>query len=414
MEFGVLTIALAVFAFALVARRVSDLVVTPPLTFLALGWLVAETGLVDAAGGEEVLHLLAEVTLIIVLFSDAASIDAKQLRSGASWPARMLIIGMPLMIGLGFLSAVGLLPGWSIWEVALLAAILAPTDAALGQAVVTNPAVPDRVRRTLNVESGLNDGMALPAILFFACIAVGGVHDGRQNDWLEFAAEQIGYGAVIGVVLGLAGGWLITRASARGWSSEAFEGIGVLALAGICYLAAVEVGGNGFVAAFIGGLAFGQVARHRCTFVFEFMEAEGQALILLTFLLIGVALLPHAAHAITLPGAIIVLLSLFVVRPLAMWLALVGSRARPVTRLFLGWFGPRGLATALFALLVLEQFDNLPHGDEMLTIAIVAVAASALLHGLSAAPGARWFGRRAGEDTDSGSENEMKLGEQKG
>ncbi len=391
-ETGLLIAAVAIFAYALIAGRLSDWILTAPMVFLGLGWGMAEAGLFHGEGAEKVLHLLAEATLVIVLFSDAATVDLVALRKRFVWPERMLLIGLPAAMALGTLAGWILLPDWPIWEVALLAAILAPTDAALGQAVVTNPAVPDRVRRALTVESGLNDGLALPAVLFFGCIAVGGLHDNIQSSWLIFAAEQIGLAALSGAAVGWLGGKAMRAASKLRLSTEAFEGVGVLALAGLSYLASTGLGGNGFLAAFVGGLAFGAVMKGRCKFVFEFMETEGQVLVLATFLLIGAVLLPEAAARIEPVAILLILISLFAVRPAAIWLSLWRTDAPPLTKGFLGWFGPRGLATVLFALLVVGQLGALKHGDEILTISAIAVALSAVLHGVSAAPGARWYG----------------------
>jgi NhaP-type Na+/H+ or K+/H+ antiporter len=391
-EAGLLIAAVSIFAYALIARRLSDWILTAPMVFLGLGWGMTEAGLFHVEGAEKALHLLAEATLVIVLFSDAAAVDLVALRKRFVWPERMLLIGLPAAMALGTLAGWILLPGWPIWEVALLAAILAPTDAALGQAVVTNLAVPDRVRRALTVESGLNDGLALPAVLFFGCIAVGGVHDNIQTSWLIFAAEQIGLAALSGAVVGWLGGRAMRAASNLRLSTEAFEGVGVLALAGLSYLASTGLGGNGFLAAFVGGLTFGAVMKGRCKFVFEFMETEGQILVLATFLLIGVVLLPEAAADIEPVMIALILISLFAVRPAAIWLSLWRTDASPLTKGFLGWFGPRGLATVLFALLVVGQLGALKHGDEILTISAIAVALSAVLHGVSAAPGARWYG----------------------
>jgi len=245
-ETGLLIAAVAIFAYALIAGRLSDWIVTAPMVFLGLGWVMTEAGLFRVESAEKVLHLLAEATLVIVLFSDAATVDLVALRKRFVWPERMLLIGLPAAMALGTLAGWILLPDWPIWEVALLAAILAPTDAALGQAVVTNPAVPDRVRRALTVESGLNDGLALPAVLFFGCIAVGGVHDNIQSSWLIFAAEQIGLAALSGAAVGWLGGQAMRAASKMRLSTEAFEGVGVLALAGLSYLASTGLGGTDF------------------------------------------------------------------------------------------------------------------------------------------------------------------------
>ncbi|WP_371224848.1 cation:proton antiporter [Roseovarius sp. 2305UL8-3] len=346
---------------------------------------------------EETLHLLAEITLVIVLFSDAAMVKARALKEGFTLPLRMLLIGLPLAMVFGYLVNLFLLPGWPIWELALLAAILAPTDAALGQAVVTNQNVPERLRNALTVESGVNDGLALPAVLFFGCLAVGGVHDDVQTSWVVFAAKQIGLGSLAGAAIGALGAFLMTRALRSGLTNELFEGIGVLALAALSYLVSVEIGGNGFLAAFVGGLTFGLCFQKRCKFVLEFLEAEGQLLVLGTFVLLGIVIAPDLLNSLTPTWILLILLSLFVTRPLAIWLSLTGSHTTASERLFLGWFGPRGLATALFALLVLQSFERLTHGHEILLICFLGVLISAVLHGVSASPVANRF-RKAAPD----------------
>ena len=391
---GLLITGILVFAFALLARALRGSPLTAPMLFLGIGWLLATTGLIQPAGSETALHLIAEATLVIVLFSDAAMTDLSALRRDHTWPVRMLVVGLPVAIVLGTLGALLMLTGFSIYEAALVAAILAPTDAALGQSVVTNSAVPERVRRALVVESGLNDGFALPLVVFFGCLAVGGVHDGVQIGLIPFISQQLGIGVLSGILVGALGGWLLKEADRRGLSDPAYEGIAVLALAGLAYLGTVALGGNGFVAAFVAGLAFGAILKRRCKFVFEFIETEGQALILITFLLLGAALLPNAISNAEPQWLLLIFVSLFVVRPLAIWISLMGTETSPLTRLFLGWFGPRGLATALFALFAAHEFETLPHGAEIISLAVLTVFVSAVLHGVTSASGARWYGRK--------------------
>ncbi len=391
---SLLVVALAALAFALYAQRIAQSIVTGPMVFLALGLAIDAAGGVEIAAAENILHVLAEITLVLVLFSDAATIDFAKVRRNHLWPERMLLLAIPLAIVFAFAVAWLLLPGWPVWEIALLAAILAPTDAALGQAVVTNAAVPERIRQTLAIESGLNDGLTLPVVLFFASMAVGDLSANGHPSWLLFAAQQIGLGTLVGVAVGALGALALSFSAANRLTDDAFEGIAVLGIVATCYFLAHILGGNEFLAAFTGGLAFGAVMRGRCAFVFEFMDSEGQLLVLGTFLLLGATLAPAAIASADFATVALILLSLFAIRPLAVWLSLWRTDARPLTKLFLGWFGPRGLATALFALLVLSEFDLLQRGDDLLNVAILAVLVSALLHGLSAAPAARWIARR--------------------
>lgn len=397
LESALILVAAALFGYALVARRLLDSMLTGPMLFLALGWTLSATG--AAHDAEPLLHLIAEITVVIMLFADASRIDLRHLTADYAWPARMLALGLPLTVAFGAVAGLLLLPGWSVWEVATIAAILAPTDAALGQAVVSNRRVPERIRTTLEVESGLNDGLALPLILLLSCLAVGGRHGFVQQSWLWFAMEQIGFGALIGGALGWAGGRLLARAGAAGLTEAPSEGVAALALAGGCFLLADLAGGNGLVAAFIGGLAFGAGFGGRCAFVGAFMEGEGRIMVLVSFLLIGAALLPEALDQISLDEVGFILACLLVARPLAIWLSLTGAGAGAAAKLFLGWFGPRGLATALFALFVMEE-AALAQGEAVTAIAVVAVAISALAHGVTAAPAARRFGTSLDRPSD--------------
>jgi NhaP-type Na+/H+ or K+/H+ antiporter len=301
----------------------------------------------------------------------------------------MLGIGLPLSIAIGTVAALPFLPGWPLVAVALVAAILAPTDAALGQAVVSNQLVPARVRQGLTVESGINDGLALPAVLLFASLTASVMSQGAA-DWLIFVAKQVLLAPVVGIVVGFVGGKLLLRAKNLHLTSEIYEGVGTLALAGVAFLGAGLIGANGFIAAFVAGLFFGNVVQKQCAFIYEFTESEGQMLSWGAFFLLGVALVPQAIANLTPAYFGLILVSLFVVRPLAIWISLMGTDAAPITRLFFGWFGPRGLATALFALLVIKQLDP-ETAEPILTIAINAVWISALLHGLTAVPAAKWY-----------------------
>lgn len=395
---GFLIVCMVTVGYSMIAKRLSSSVLTAPMIFIFVGVVLSLTGLLSEHDMEVLLHPVAEVALVILLFLDAAQIDLVALRKRHVWPIRMLLIGLPASIALGSLVGAILFPAWPFAAIALAAAILAPTDAALGQAVVTNPNVPLRPRRALTVESGLNDGLALPIVLFFASLTAA-ESTANGGEWLIFGAKQILLGPLVGVLFGAVGGWILLRAKAHGTTSEIYEGVGALALAGAAYLAATEVGGNGFISAFAAGLAFGGVVKGACQFIFEFTESEGQLLSWAAFLLLGAALVPEAIMNLTWQMLALILLSLFVVRPLAIWLSLIGTDAAPITRLFFGWFGPRGLATALFALLVVEQISH-EYGEQILHIAVNAVWISALLHGFSAAPAAKWYGEKTADMGD--------------
>ena len=407
-------VAVAFLGYAVVSGKLEGTVLTAPLLFAGFGFLIGGGGLdiAEADLGHSFLHIVAELTLILVLFADAARIDLKRVRQDHNLPLRMLILGLPLAIAFGTVVAVQLFPQFTLWEAALLAALLAPTDAALGQAVVSNPAVPVRIRQAINIESGLNDGIALPAVLLFAALAAMS-GEGESQNWVTFGLLQIGLGPVAGIAVGWIGGKLIERASRAGAISESFQGIGILALAGLSYVGAELIGGNGFIAAFVGGMVFGNVIQDDCDFLFEFMETEGQLLMLITFLVFGMALLPEGLEGLSFMHVVYALLSLTVIRMLPIAISLVGSGVKVPTIAFLGWFGPRGLASILFVLLILDDAEVVNEAA-ILSITVATVALSTLLHGVTAAPFAAAYGRlakRAGDCEETKPVSDLPLRE---
>lgn len=390
---GVLAITLALIAFGLISRKIEGSILTGPILFSVFGLIAgpAAFGLIPLQISNEGLHLLAEVTLILVLFSDAANIDLAQLRRDHNLPVRMLLIGMPLTIALGAMVAFLFFDGLGPWEAALLAAILAPTDAALGQAVVSNRLVPVRIRQALNVESGLNDGVALPFILLFAAFASAMHAETNAAEWLVFGAKQVVFGPLAGIAIGYVGAKLVSTCYRRQWMSESAEGMIALGLAFGAFALAEVVHGNGFIAAFVGGLTFGNTLKQKCQFLYEFAESEGQILILLTFTAFGAAMIPQAMGAVTIMHIVFGILVLTVLRMLPIQLSLIGTGIKPVTSTFLGWFGPRGLASILFVLLILEEAE-LANESTLFAAVIVTVTLSVVLHGMTAGPAARWYG----------------------
>jgi NhaP-type Na+/H+ or K+/H+ antiporter len=390
---SIAVIGLAVCLFAAFSRKAERSPLTPPMFFVAVGLLVGVDGLgwmhLDIEG--EGLRLLAELTLVLVLFTDAARIDLTCLRREESLPARMLGIGLPLTIVLGAAAAVAVFPQLSWIEALLLAAILAPTDAALGQAVVSSPLVPVRIRQSLNAESGLNDGIVLPVVLVLASLA--GAREGPDDatHWLRFAALALTLGPLVGVAVGLLGGRVVAWGTQSGWINDSFQRLSGLALAMLAFGGAEAIGGNGFIAAFVAGLTLGNTARGVCECLYEFGEAEGQLLTLLVFLVFGAVMLPDAFHHATGAVVLYALLSLTVVRMIPVGLSLIGSGLHPISIAFVGWFGPRGLASILFALLVVEE-GRLETGPFLEAVVVLTVMASTLLHGLTSYPLARRYG----------------------
>ncbi|MEP2651538.1 MAG: cation:proton antiporter [Paraglaciecola sp.] len=391
-ELGILMLLFCISGYTMLAKRLSQTVITAPIIFLSIGFILASLGIFTEIETEEIIHLVAEIALIVLLFLDASQINLKRLKHKNTWPLRMLLIGLPLCIVIGTLVGLLFFPEWPWLFVALVASVLAPTDAALGEAVIQNKSVPVNTRQTLTVESGLNDGLALPFVLFFASLFLTvSQEDTSTFYWLFFGASQVTIGVVVGITMGWMSGKLFLYAESKELTSNVYEGIGVLALSGSSYLFATVVGGNGFISAFVAGLVFGNQVKGHCRFIYQFTETEGQLLVWAAFTAIGLGLLPEALHHITWNIALYILVSLFFVRPLAIYLSLLGAKMPLVSKLFLGWFGPRGLATALFALIVSKDMLS-EYSHSLLVVAINAVWISALLHGMSAAPLGRWYG----------------------
>ncbi len=386
-------VALAMLLFGAISRRAERSPLTPPMFFIAAGCLVSEHGfgLIELDLSGAAVHALAEVTLVVVLFTDASRIDLSCLRREGSLPLRLLGLGLPMTILLGTALGLALLPGLGWLEAALLAAILAPTDAALGQAVVSNPLVPIRIRQTLNVESGLNDGIALPVVLVLASLAGAMEGESDPRHWLRFALLAVTLGPAVGVAVGWAGGRWLERGVAAGWINAPFERLSSLGLAFLAFAGAELVGGNGFIAAFVAGLTLGNVGRNVCGTLYEFGETEGQLLTLLVFLVFGALMVPIVIAHLSFATVAYALLSLTLVRMLPVGLALLGSGLRVPSLLFLGWFGPRGLASILFILVVVEE-GRLAVGPQLEGVVILTVLLSAALHGATAYPFARRYG----------------------
>lgn len=383
-----------VFLFGLVSHRLERTIVTGPMVFTAAGLLTAFAlpGLTEVQLEIKPVVLLSEVTLALVLFTDATRIRVRALLRSAGLPARLLGIGMPLTLVAGTAAALGLLPGLTLWEAAILATILAPTDAGLGQVVVNDPRIPVRIRQALNVEAGLNDGISLPFLMLFVALARADPGLGHLT-WVVYTLQQIGFGLLVGAAFGWVGGWLIHYAAEREWMAEPAKELCLLAVALMAWGVAETLGGNGLIAASVGGffvkLGFGRAGE----MMIGFSEAWGRLLTYALFYLFGLLAAPDLGQ-LALPIVLYALLSLTVVRMLPVAIAMAGTHLAPSSVLFLGWFGPRGLASVVLGLVYLKQRAQLA-GRPLITLATVAtVLASVFAHGMTAAPGSSLYARR--------------------
>jgi sodium/hydrogen antiporter len=399
VEHGLDTGALAVVAgcfalWGLVSGRFERLNVSAPIAFVVLGLLVAHEplALLDAQVHSSTLRSIAEITLALVLFSDASRVNVRALRADVALPVRLLGIGLPLTIAAGAACAAVLFGGVDLWVAALIGAIVAPTDAALGASIMQDERVPARVRRVLNVESGLNDGIATPFVNLFIAGAV--AEEVAHAQGVGGAAVDLLIGAGVGLGIGLSGAVLLRATQRWGWSAPAFRQFAVLGLALVAYALTIEAGGNGFVGAFVGGLAFGSITPASDEHVVGFTDDAGELLSLLVWFLFGAAMIVPAFEHLVWQDAVFALLALTVVRMVPVGIALTGAGLDRATVAFVGWFGPRGLASVVFALIA---FDSLDPGDGSHVLAVVTatVVLSVIAHGITAAPLAARYARHA-------------------
>ena len=384
-------VAAVVFVWGAVSGRLERADLTAPIVFTAIGAALAGVGLVHGSATPELLKPLVEITLVWVLFSDAARVRVHDLRGDLGRVLRLLAIGLPLTVLTGWGLAAWLIPGLGIWLALLVGAALAPTDAALGIPVVTNTAVPSRIRRLITVESGLNDGIATPIVM--VAIAGAAAAEGDGGSGAGKALVELAIGVGVGAGVGFAGGWLLRRARHRGWAAEEFVGVAVLALALLAYATALAADGNGFVAAFCGGIAFGAAAGRRAPAELVFIEQTSGAVSLLVWLAFGAIAVPILADRLSWTLLLYAVVSLTLVRIIPVALALLGTRSDRETVLFIGWFGPRGLASLVFALLALEEIGG--GADEAVAVIAGTVLLSVLAHGITAAPLAARYGQAA-------------------
>jgi NhaP-type Na+/H+ or K+/H+ antiporter len=379
-------LAATVLLYSAVAGRVARCWLSGPILFAATGLMLGPLGFdllrIDIAATDG--KALAEAALAMVLFSDAAHADLSIIRRNVGLPARLLLIGLPLTIVLGFLVAVVLFPRLDLFTSALLATLLAPTDAALGAPVVTNEAVPAETREALNLESGLNDGICVPVVIILLDLATGmEIKHGTIQHLVVIITEEIGIGLLIGVILAVIAVWILQIAGRHQWIADHWLHIFVVALAGLCFTTAQTFGGSGFIACFVGGLLFGYLHEHPKELLGG-AASTGEVLAMLIWVIFGSQVLARRLGYMEWSMLIYAILSLTIIRMIPVFVSLLGTEMSPGKKLFIGWFGPRGLASIVFAIMV---FDADVHGKETLVLTTTCtVLLSIIAHGATANP----------------------------
>jgi NhaP-type Na+/H+ or K+/H+ antiporter len=391
----ILGIALVILGYGFFSKYLSRNNISGPMVFTVVGILLSTLffGTKSVNFNEEMVQTIAEITLILVLFSDAAALNLKKLKKEWKLPARLLFIGLPITIAFSFYVAKIFFPDESIIYLLLLALILAPTDAALGKAVVSDVKVPENIRSSINVESGLNDGIVFPVLITVVAIALSGtVGEGQGEGWLGDVLKQVLFGAVIGAFVGFAGARLASWVIKKNWMEEQYENLVPIAIAIFSYYLAEHFGGNGFIAAFFSGLFIGNLSKELRDNIENFAESEGEFLIMVCFLVFGITFVPAFIPYLDFNVLFYSILSLTILRMLPVALSLIGKEKFP-TMIFVGWFGPRGIASILYMLIVIHELGSIKGHEKIFAVMTLTIFLSIFLHGLSAKPFANLYGK---------------------
>jgi NhaP-type Na+/H+ or K+/H+ antiporter len=395
-----------VFAFGLVSERLERTIITSPMVFTLAGLLLAFSfpSQFHLDFDIKAYALLGKIALALVLFTDATHVGVRDVLRRATIPSRLLGIAMPLVIIAGAAVAIPLFPQLPIWEAAILATILAPTDAGLGQTIMSSPRVPSRIRAALNVEAGLNDGLAIPFLMLFVGLARVD-QPFQEYSWVLFTLRQVGLGLLAGLIIGGVGGWLLQRASKRGWITDGFQQLCLLVLALFAFFGAQPIGANEFIVVFVAGLVVKLSFEDAGQEMLRFSEAWGQLpnfLVFFVFGMVAAASLSDFGREIWLYAV----LSLTVVRILPVLLSLIGTRLHLSSSLFVGWFGPRGLASIVLGLILVQEQAGIL-GQSLIELTVVAtVLVSVFAHGFTAAPGINLYARRVAAMPDGAPEKQ--------
>lgn len=387
-------LTLLVLAYAVVSGLVVRWYVAPALIFIAAGLLLGPSGfgILEIAPDTDTFTIVAQLALTVILFNQAAELDLRTVLRRGHESFRLILIGIPLTIGLGTVTALLVLPVMPVWEAVCLAAIVAPLEVTLIEALLEDRRIPERVRHALAVESGCYDGFALAAL--FAALALASNRSEAAPSgwgWFLIRAELLSLGA--GALVGVIGGLLITRSFQRGWIGDTWAQLATVAVALLCFQVGEMFHGSGFVAAFAGGLASAVVAQRTGTHVpRQVSDAAGHLLELLVFAMFGAAAVVMGWRDADWRVVVFAVVAVFVVRVIAVWIALLRTDVPTRSRLFLGWFGPRGIGTLVLGLLVVKE-GAIEQTDLITQTVVVSVTLSLVVHSLTAPLGIWWVQR---------------------
>lgn len=389
------TLAIFAFAFSVIAGRIERSTISGPIIFILFGLVAGPLGfgLLALEVNAVELRVVADLTLALVLFIDASNADLSVLRLHSVIPRRMLTIALPLCIAMGIGLGVLVFPDVALFELCILATMLAATDAALGKGVVSNKEVPPRVRESLNAESGLNDGLCVPVLFVFLALATGTAGEaGGVELALKLVLQELGIGIAVAVIIVTLGSKVVRFCYGRGWFTDVWIQIPVVTLALACFATAQSLHGSGYIAAFVGGLLFGHFSNKDTHKLVLAGEGIAELLAMLTWVIFGSVYMGYYWSSMTADVVIYSLLSLTVIRMLPVIIALIGTGEKFETKMFLAWFGPRGLASVVF--LVIVSASNLPAVSVLAHTVVCTITLCIVAHGLTANVWAKRLARK--------------------
>ncbi len=388
-------LTLLVLCYSVVSGLVKKWYTAPALIFVLFGIVLGPfmLDIIEGATDTASFTVVAQLALTLILFNQAAELDLDAVVRRGGITFRLLMIGIPLAIALGTLTALLLLPVMPVWEALCLAAIVAPTEVALIDALLDDERIPARIRHALSTESGFYDGFALAAMLAALALASERTdHDSAR--WGLFLVRTEGVSLLVGLAIGAIGGWVIARSRRRGWMSDTWAQLATLAIALVCFGAGERLHGSGFVAAFAGGLAFAFAARRvGIRQEMQVSDAAGQLLELMVFAMFGGYAVIVGWRNASWRVVAFAIIALVVVRLVAVSVALLRSEMPLHERLFIGWFGPRGIGTLVLGLLMINQ-GEIEQAPLITQVVAVTVTLSLVLHSATANLGIRWLAAR--------------------
>ncbi len=397
----ILIIALVILLYGYISKALSRLNISGPMMFTGFGLLLSPFGfnITQVEVNAEFVTIIVEIALVLVLFADAALLDLKLLKQSWKIPARLLFIGLPITILAGTYVATLIFPDEPMTYLILLALLLTPTDAALGKAVVSDPQVPKMIRSSINVESGLNDGIVFPIVLTVVAMIVSGLTETQDNGWMAYVVEQIVFGALVGGAIGYVGTKLTVLAVKKSWMESNYQNLIPIALAILSFYLSESLAGNGFIAAFFAGLYAGNTCETTRQHIEDFAETEGELFVLVSFFLFGLAFVPITLAHISVDVVIYAFLSLTVLRILPVMISLIGAKLDLATMAFIAWFGPRGIASILYVLIVAHEMGSMQGFETIYAVVTVTVLMSIFAHGLTAQPLATLYAKSHKDDS---------------